>query len=257
MELLALKKEQNIAYISLSSPPANALSSSFISEISEALDSFQHDDEVKAIIIHGEGRFFSAGADIKEFTTIENGRDFSELGSYGQRVFDRLEKFPKPIIAAIHGAALGGGLELAMSCHIRVASKNAKLGMPELTLGLIPGFGGSQRLPRLVGTAKAAEMLLTSDVVTGEQAELIGLVNVSCEEEELLQKANEMATKIVGKSAVTIGYIQELLTYARNDQFQDGVLLEAERFGNSFDSYDGQEGINAFVEKRKPVFKDK
>jgi enoyl-CoA hydratase len=256
MSLVSVTTENYIATVLLNSPPANALSSALLKEISAAFDCLEKNDDIKAVVIRGEGRFFSAGADIKEFTTIENGRQFAELASLGQRVFDRIEKFKKPVIASIHGAALGGGLELAMACHIRVTTKSAKLGMPELTLGLIPGFAGSQRLPNLVGTAKANELLLTSDVISGEEAANLGLVNAAYEDEQLQEKTMEMVNKITSKSSVSIGFIQELLTYARSGQFQNGVLREAELFGASFESHDGQEGIHAFVEKRKPVFKN-
>src|SRR5690606_6891008 len=131
---------------------------------------FESINELMVLVIHGEGRFFSAGADIKEFTTINSGEEFSELARKGQDLFERMERYPKPIIASIHGAALGGGLELAMACHFRLVSKNAKLGLPELQLGLIPGFAGTARLPRYVGIAKAAQMLWTSDPVSGVEA---------------------------------------------------------------------------------------
>ena len=148
----------------------------------------ENDDSVRVIVVKGEGRFFSAGADIKEFTSITSGEEFSELAASGQAVFERLERFPKPVIAAIHGAALGGGLELAMGCHIRLVTENAKLGLPELQLGLIPGFAGTQRLPRYVGLAKAAEMLLTSDPISGKEAAQFGLANHAYPEEELFER---------------------------------------------------------------------
>src|SRR5690606_28547400 len=137
-------------------PPSNALSRALILEVDALLDEVKIDSDVRAIFLHGEGRFFSAGADIKEFTEVTSGEEFSKLSASGQAVFERVETFHKPVIAAIHGAALGGGLELAMSCHMRFVSENAKLGLPELQLGLIPGFAGTQRLPRYVGVAKAA-----------------------------------------------------------------------------------------------------
>lgn len=149
MEYLKWSHKDFVATITIERPPANALSSGVLKELSAVLDEVEYNNEVRVILIHGEGRFFSAGADIKEFTTIESGEDFSSLATYGQNLFDRMEKFPKPIIAAIHGAALGGGLELAMGCHFRLVAENAKLGLPELQLGLIPGFAGTQRLPAM------------------------------------------------------------------------------------------------------------
>lgn len=257
MQYVKVKKENLIATVTLNRPPANALAQPILKELSVVFNELKTDDEVKVVVLHGEGRFFAAGADIKEFTEVENGNDFAALGAFGQRLFDRMEQFPKPIIAAIHGAALGGGLELAMACHIRLVSDNAKLGLPELSLGLVPGFAGSQRLPRLVGVGKATEMLLTSEPVTGEEAVTLGLANHAYPEDELMDKAYELAGKIVKKSAVSMRLILELLTYATDGRFQEGVAKEAELFGEAFDSYDGQEGIKAFIEKRKPEFKNK
>lgn len=252
-----VKQEDRVATISINHPPANALSSPLLRELSLVFDQIENDDEVKVIVLNGQGRFFAAGADIKEFTTVEKGDDFAQLAQYGQNLFDRIEQFKKPVIAAIHGAALGGGLELAMACHIRLVSETAKLGLPELQLGLIPGFAGSQRLPRYVGVAKAAEMLLTSEPITGAQAVSLGLANHSYAEEQLLEKAYELANKLTKKSAVSMKLALELLTYVNHHSYEAGVKKEAELFGIAFDSQDGQEGIKAFIEKRPPNFTDK
>jgi enoyl-CoA hydratase len=256
MEYLLLEKKERLAVITLNRAPANALSSGLIKELGEAFDAIEGDAEVKAVLIHGEGRFFSAGADIKEFTTVKDEKGFSELGQYGQELFDRIENFKKPVIAAIHGAALGGGLELAMACHIRYVAEDAKLGLPELTLGLIPGFAGSQRLPYYVGTAKAAEMLLTSEPISGKEAVSWGLAAAAYPAEDVFEKAYNLALKSAEKSAVSVGYTLELLKYAREGRYSEGAVKERELFGKAFMSADGQEGIAAFIEKRKPVFKD-
>jgi enoyl-CoA hydratase len=223
--------------------------------LSQILDEIEPNSEIKVVVIHGEGRFFSAGADIKEFTTVASSEEFAQLGKYGQDLFDRMEKFPKPIIAAIHGAALGGGLELAMAAHIRLVSENAKLGLPELQLGLVPGFAGTQRLPRYVGTARAAEMLFTSEPITGVEAVQLGLANHAYPENEVLAKAHELAVKIAKKSPGSLKAAVQLLNYAKTADFYEGQAKEAELFGQVFSSKDGQEGIQAFIEKREPHFK--
>lgn len=257
MEYLKWSHNDLVATITIERPPANALSSGVLKELSAVLDEVEDNSEVRVILIHGEGRFFSAGADIKEFTTIESGEDFSNLATYGQNLFERMEKFPKPIIAAIHGAALGGGLELAMSCHFRLVAENAKLGLPELQLGLIPGFAGTQRLPRYVGTARAAEMLFTSDPITGLEAVQYGLANHAFPEEQLLENAYKMAKKIANKSPGSIKAAIELLNFGKTGQFYEGVKKEAELFGEVFVSEDGKEGISAFINKREPNFTGK
>lgn len=243
-----------VATIKVNRPPANALSSGVLKELSAILDEFETNEDVRVILIHGEGRFFSAGADIKEFTTIDTGDEFSNLATYGQDLFERMETFPKPIIAAIHGAALGGGLELAMGCHIRLVAENAKLGLPELQLGLIPGFAGTQRLSRFVGTAKAAELLFTSEPITGIEAAQFGLANHAFPEEQLFEKAYEMARKFAKKSPVSLKAAIKLLNYAKTEEFYEGVKEEAELFGEVFVSEDAKEGISAFIEKREPKF---
>jgi enoyl-CoA hydratase len=253
---IQVQKEEKIGYLTLQHSPANALCQPIFAELNDALDQFEGDPEVKVIIVHGEGRFFAAGADIKEFTTVENGTEFQKMAETGQRVFDRMDAFSKPIIAAIHGAALGGGLELAMACHIRFAGEKTKLGLPELQLGLVPGFAGTQRLPKLVGRSKATQMLLTSDPVSGREAASIGLVDAVFEEDAVLDEAKGMAEKIALKGAVAVRNALRLLHYAENVG-EEGGKMEAECFGEVFESEDAKEGIDAFMNKRQPVFNDR
>ena len=254
MGFLSVAIGDGVAVVTIQRPPANALSRALILEVDALLDQVENDDTVRAIVLHGEGRFFSAGADIKEFTDVKSGAEFAELAKNGQDVFERLERFPKPIIAAIHGAALGGGLELAMACHIRNVTENAKLGLPELQLGLIPGFAGTQRLPRYVGMPKAAEMILTSEPISGEEAVSYGLANRSYSEEELLPATLELAKKIAKKSPVAVKATLEMLQYTKPSTYYDGIKAERESFGNVFNSEDAKEGIQAFIDKREPSF---
>lgn len=257
MEFISYRVEDGVAIATINRPPANALSRGLIQEVDQLLNEVENDDSVRAIVLHGEGRFFSAGADIKEFTQVSSGEEFSKLAAAGQKVFERVETFHKPVIAAIHGAALGGGLELAMSCQMRFVSENAKLGLPELQLGLIPGFAGTQRLPRYVGVAKAAEMLLTSDPISGTEAAQLGLANRAYPEEELLPQTLTIAKKIAKKSPVSVKAAIDMLQYAKHAGYYEGVEAEANSFGTVFVSEDAKEGIQAFLEKREAHFKGK
>jgi enoyl-CoA hydratase len=254
LEYLKWSFEDEIATIKIERPPANALSTGLLKELSSVLDEIEPNRDIKVILIHGEGRFFSAGADIKEFTTIETSEGFSQLSKLGQDLFDRMEKFPKPIIAAVHGAALGGGLELAMACHIRLVTEKTKLGLPELQLGLVPGFAGTQRLPKYVGVARAAEMLFTSEPISGLEAVQYGLANHAYSENELLPHAYELAKKVAKKSTGSLKAAIQLLNFAKTKEFYEGTDKEAELFGEVFMSADGKEGIQAFIEKREPHF---
>lgn len=255
MEYLKWAYQDSIATITIERPPANALSSGLLRELAGVLDEIEPNREVRVIVIHGEGRFFSAGADIKEFTTVTSQEGFANLGKFGQDLFERMEKYPKPIIAAIHGAALGGGLELAMACHIRLVSETANLGLPELQLGLIPGFAGTQRLPKYVGVARAAEMLFTSLPITGVEAVQYGLANHAYPEAEVLVQAQKLAGIIAKKSPGSLKAAIELLNYAKTKEFYEGAKREAQLFGEVFVSKDGKEGVQAFIEKRVPHFK--
>ncbi|MEB2300853.1 enoyl-CoA hydratase [Lysinibacillus xylanilyticus] len=257
MDFLSWKAEDGVAIITIARPPANALSRGIIAEVNAVLDEVENDDTVRALVLHGEGRFFSAGADIKEFTEVVSGDEFSKLANNGQQVFERVETFSKPIIAAIHGAALGGGLELAMSCHLRFVTESAKLGLPELQLGLIPGFGGTQRLPRYVGVAKAAEMMFTSEPISGTEAVQWGLANRAFTDEALLEETLKVAKKIAKKSPVALKAAIQTLQYAKHASFYEGIEAEAKSFGTVFVSEDAKEGIQAFIEKREPVFTGK
>lgn len=257
MEFLTVVIEEGVAVATINRPPANALSRGLILEVDALLDLVEHDESVRVIVLHGGGKFFSAGADIKEFTSVTSGEEFTKLAASGQTVFERLECFSKPVIAAIHGAALGGGLELAMGCHMRIVTETAKLGLPELQLGLIPGFAGTQRLPRYVGMPKAAEMLLTSEPISGAEAVRLGLANQAYSDEELLPKTMELAKKIAKKSPVAVKAALAMLQYAKPASYYEGVKAESDSFGEVFVSEDAKEGIQAFLEKRQPVFTGK
>ncbi|QRG69287.1 enoyl-CoA hydratase [Brevibacillus choshinensis] len=245
-----------VAVATITNPPANALGKPVLAQLSELLDQWENDEKIKAIVLTGEGRFFIAGADIKEFTELQSA-DAEAMAKYGQALFDRLENFPKPIIAAINGACLGGGLELAMACHIRLAAQEAKLGLPELNLGLIPGYGGTQRLPRLVGRGVATQLILTSDMIGGEEALRIGLVEAIYPAEQLLDEAMKLASAIATKSAVTLKLALAAIQGTVELSLPEGLAKEAKLFGEAFASEDVKEGVGAFLEKRKPNFADR
>lgn len=257
MSTITLETNDHVATLTINSPPANALSTTILKDLANKLDEIESDPTVKAVILTGEGRFFSAGADIKEFTSLQQASDYTALAENGQALLDRIETFSIPVIAAIHGAALGGGLELAMACHIRIVTEEAKLGLPELNLGIIPGFAGTQRLPQLVGNPKAYELILTGEPVSGTEAKTIGLANQVVKEEELLETAQRLAAKIAAKSKPTIEKVMELVPFAKFHSFTEGVKKEATAFGEVFGNDDAKEGVQAFIEKRRPNFQDK
>lgn len=230
----------------------NALNKDTLQELSDALDHAAQNPAVRCIVITGAGeKAFVAGADIKEFADY-NGAQGKEMALKGQKnVFDKIEHLSIPVIAAINGFALGGGLELALACHIRYAADTAKLGLPETTLGLIPGYGGTQRLSALVGKGHAFEMILSAKMVTAERAKQIGLVNEVFPAEELLGKSMELAELLAKNSPQAI---KEAIAVINKAGEQDGFQEEIKAFGRLFDQADKKEGVAAFLEKRKPVF---
>lgn len=252
-ENILLEKENKISVITINRPQSlNALNAQTIKELSTALDTLKDDKETRVIIITGSGeKSFVAGADIKEFSDF-NTEKAEELARNGQNIlFNKIENLSKPVIAAVNGFALGGGLELAMSCHIRYASENAKLGLPEVTLGLIPGYGGTQRLPKLVGKGLANELIFSAKMISAERAKEIGLVNDVFTLEELLPKSKELATQISRNSPLGIEKAIKAVNLSDTDK---GFDAEIKSFGELFELEDKKEGVAAFLEKRKPNF---
>lgn len=251
---LLIDLSDKIATVTLNRPKAlNALNKDLLSEISSFLEEAKNNSDIRVIILTGSGdRSFVAGADIKEFSDF-NGAQGAELARKGQEeVFNKIEQFPKPIIAAINGFALGGGLELAMAADFRIASENAKLGLPEVTLGLIPGYGGTQRLPKLVGKGRAAQMIFSAEMISAQRAFEIGLVNEVVHQEELLEKTKAIASKIAQNSSVAI---EKAIEAINSSDTKEGFEIEIKSFGELFDKEDFKEGVSAFLEKRKPNFK--
>jgi enoyl-CoA hydratase len=255
LEFLNVTTADYVATISLNNPPANVLARKVLLELQNVFQSLKDDSEVRVVLLKGEGRFFSAGADIKEFTIMGEDTSFDEITVLGQNVLEDVENFPKPVIVAIHGAALGGGLELSMACHIRLVAENAKLGLPELQLGLIPGYGGTIRLANIVGSAKAAELMFTSDHISGEEAYRLGLANQVYPQEKLHDNALELAKRIALKSPNSLKAVIEMLNRHKDASYAEALRKESQGFGKCYISQDGREGVNAFLEKRMPVFK--
>lgn len=255
---LLTEVENGVFIITINRPDKmNALNKDVIEDLGKALDEVYNNDEIKSAIITGAGqKAFVAGADISEFLTLgkEDGAALAQKGRV--LVFDKVENCPKPIVAAVNGFALGGGCELAMACHFRVAATNAKFGQPEINLGIIPGYGGTQRLTRLVGKGKAMEMILTADLLGAEEALNLGLVNHIAEPDGLLAKTKEILQKIHTKSPLAISKIIVSVNEAANGD-SHGFDNEIDRFGECFATEDMKEGTAAFLEKRKPVFKGK
>src|SRR5690348_2540898 len=257
-ENLRYEVKDQIATITFNRPKVlNALNRKTVEELGDALNRSREDSAVRVLILTGAGeKSFVAGADINELAqrTPVDGKDFS---LFGQEIFHRLETMGKPSIAAVNGFALGGGCELALSCTMRIASKNARLGQPEVKLGIIPGYGGSQRLARLCGKCVAHELVLTGEMITAEEALRIGLVNHVVEQAELLATAEGIAKKIIANAPLAVKFAMEAVEHGMEMPQEEGLFLEATLFGLCCATEDMREGTRAFIEKRAAQFKGK
>jgi enoyl-CoA hydratase len=234
----------------------NALNSEVMSELQIVTDEIYQNPQIRSAIITGSGtKAFVAGADISEFKALSR-REAETLARKGQELFFKIENSPKPIIAAVNGFALGGGFELALACHFRLCSNQAKFGQPEVNLGLIPGYGGTQRLTMLAGKGRAMEMMMSAGMITAEQALSYGIVNYVTSPEDLLPKCRDILVSIAGKAPVAISKVIECVNTALRNP-QHGFAKEIEAFGECFGTEDVKEGVTAFIEKRKPVFRGK
>ncbi|MFN7973325.1 MAG: enoyl-CoA hydratase-related protein [Acidobacteriota bacterium] len=253
--LITDRKEGGLAVLTVNRPEKlNALNGETMREIEEAFAAFKADGAVKAVIVTGAGeKAFIAGADIAELakqTPVEG----KEYALRGQRTFDAIENLGKPVIAAINGFALGGGMELAMACTLRVASENAQLGQPEVLLGIIPGYAGTQRLPRLVGKGRALEIILTGDRISAQEAHRIGLVNRVVPQADLLAESEKLARIIMSRGPLAVRYAMEAVQTGMDGSFEDGCFVEASLFALLTTTSDMKEGTAAFLEKRKASF---
>ena len=257
-QTLKLELNNKTAVVSINRPDKlNALNSSVMSELEYCFTELKKNDDVYVIILTGSGeKAFAAGADISELNKL-NMIAAKEYSEKGQAVFNLIENMNKPVIAAVNGFALGGGCELALSCHIRLASENAKFGQPEVNLGLIPGYGGTQRLTRLVNSGRAMELILTGDIIDAGEAYRIGLVNKVYPLVELMNKANEMADKIASKGQYAVKQAVKAVNICAEVSEREGLNYEASLFSLCCGTDDFKEGTSAFLEKRKPAFKNK
>ena len=254
---LLIEKQENICIVKINNPQAlNALNTTVLSELDCAFSEIASDNSISAVILTGEGKAFVAGADIAQMSTM-NAAEGKAFGEKGAAVFRKIELLDKPVIAAINGFALGGGCELAMCCDIRIASAKAKMGQPEVGLGITPGFSGTQRLPRIVGMGVAKELIYTADVINAEEAYRIGLVNKVVEPEALMDSALAMAKKIAKKAPIAVKYSKEAINRGMQTDLDSAIAIEANLFGLCFSTEDQKEGMAAFLEKREAVYKNK
>lgn len=257
MENVILKQENGISEVTINRPKAlNALNSATLKELGQVVSEISDNNDIKAVIITGAGsKSFVAGADIAEMKSLNSiqATNFSRLA---QNVFSQIENLPKLVIAAVNGYALGGGCELAMACDVRFASKKAKFGQPEVNLGILPSFGGTQRLPRLVGKGIAKELIFSTDMISADEAYRIGLANKVYEPDELIEKSKEFAKKVMSKSPCGVRLAKASINNGLDIDLEAGLKYEANSFGLCFATKDQKEGMSAFLEKRKANFKN-
>ena len=250
------KVENQIGLVTIDRAPVNALNLELLLELQQVFIELEEDEKVDVVILTGTGKAFVAGADISEMKSKSAGEGKS-FGEFGSRVFRQIETLSKPVIAAVNGFALGGGCELAMCCDIRIASIKGKFGQPEVSLGIIPGFDGTQRLPRLIGRGKAKELIFIGDMITADEAMNIGLVNKVVDHDLLLEEAFSMASRILKNGQTAVRYAKAAINEGVDLDFESGSRIESLHFGMCFATEDQTEGMTAFIEKRKPEFKGK
>jgi enoyl-CoA hydratase len=256
-KFLTLEVADRVATVTVNRPDKlNALNDATIAELGVAIDQIRVNDFIAGVLVTGAGRAFVAGADISELSN-QTPVLAKARARAGQDVFRRIETCPKPVIAAVNGYALGGGCELAMSCHIRIASEAAKFGQPESKLGLLPGYGGTQRLPRLVGKGRAMQLLLTGEMIDAAEAYRIGLVNKVVAPDRLMTEAREMMKAILANGPLAVALCIEAIERGLEMSMEEGLILEANHFGLLAATEDMREGTRAFIEKRPPAFKGK
>lgn len=255
---IVTKTVNNKAHIKIDRPEQlNSLNKKTLLEIEEAVDIISNDENIRVLIITGKGdKAFVAGADISEMKDM-NSSKAKEFAVLGQRVFKKIENCHIPVIAAVNGHAIGGGCELALACDIRIASKNAQFGQPEVGLGIIPGFGGTQRLSRIIGDGLAREYIYTGRYIKSKKAKEIGLINHLTELKKLDEKTDEIANEIINKSPVAVEKAKEAINFSLNSYQEEGLEFEAQSFGECFSTYDQKEGMKAFLNREEPQFKGK
>jgi len=249
-ESIIFEKEDNIAIITFNRPEVrNAVNNQVRAEFTAAIAEVEADDDIKVLILTGSGKAFASGVDIKEFskTTPYHAHNLFRLA-------ERVEKLPKPVIAAVNGFSLGGGNEIALGCDIIIASERAKFGQPELNIGIIPGGGATQRLPRMIGVCRAKELIFTSDIITAEEAFNLGMINRVVPEDQLMPTAKEIAKKIATKSPAALKLAKQAINYGMQTNLESGLKYEYELYSLSLGLEDKVEGVNAFLEKRPPKF---
>lgn len=254
---ILVEMNESVMIITINRPAKmNALNRELIDELDAVFNEIYDQDSIRGVIVTGAGpKAFVAGADISEFSSLTT-EEAKSMSANGHRVFNKIENAPKPVIAAVNGFALGGGCELAMACHMRIAAEHAKFGQPEVNLGLIPGYGGTQRLVRYVGKAKGLELLLTADMISANEALQLGLVNYVTPTDQLMPRCLEVLNKIIGKSPLVVDQVIACVNSYYQKQ-EDGFELEIDEFSKCISTADFKEGTAAFLEKRAPVFQGK
>ncbi len=256
-DLVGVVKEDRLAIVTINHPPVNSLNSQVMGALEKCMDELTADESVGAVIITGAGeKAFVAGADIGEFTSLSSANG-EKLSRRGQLIFQKIEDLPAPVIAAVNGFALGGGLELALACDIRVLAENARVGLPEVTLAIFPGYGGTQRLPRTIAPGKAKELIFTGDMIDGAEAYRVGLADHLVPPGEALTEARKIAENILKRGPVAVRLAKEVVNRGLRETVSEGYKIEARFFGRLCDTEDQKEGAAAFLEKRPPVFKGK